>query len=465
MPFSRSKGGQTTWGYINPHGEIIIEPVYAEVGVPSGNYALVRDADGQTLLLNIYAKTGTVVENAAGLNAVGNRLVLVQRPSDGLFGYQDVDGNLQIDYSFTKAEAFRGGAALAAGPADAEAGEPQELFGLLTPDGVWAAGPAYQGGEYLGNGVYALKLAGAPGYSLLNSLGEPIVSGTVYGYDSWHNGLLACYTAEHTLFVNRSAELQQGMALPLMPGVFRLGNMFGVKDANGQSWFNDEGIAVYGEGRNRQLTEGVQLYTVLENANPAYMVYYPQIEYSREAASSNWRRLNTELAEQALGDYYDSYNAGGKLKFTMRGDFLLAAQGDILTAVQKLNLDDTWRAEDGQTEQIIHTVCFDKTNGRQYRFADLFADNVNWRTELLTPLHDAYSLACAAAAEEEKPEVLVTLQKRLPRNVEFLPAGDAVTLYFALSDGTVAEVPLYYGDIEDLLDKEGALWQALFGAE
>lgn len=453
MPFSRTKGSQTAWGYINPHGEIIIEPVYAEVGEVSGNYALVRDTDGQTLLLNIYAKTGVPVENAASLDAVGSRLVLVQRAADGLYGYQNVDGNLQIDYYYPQAEPFRGGAALAA-----ENG----LFGLLTPDGVWAVEPQYAGGEYLDNGVYALKLADEPGYRLVNALGDDIIEGTVYSYGDWQNGLLACHTAEQTLFINRQGEQQPGLALDLQPGVFRLGNLYGIRDANGQSWFDEDGRTVYSEGRDRDLSEGVRLLTVLENADPAYLVYYPQVEAAAGSASA-WRRLNSELAEQAMGDYYDSYTGGGEVRFTVYGECQLLEQGAVMTAVQRLWLDDSWQAECGQTEEILHTVCFDKNTGLQYHLSDLFADNANWRTELLEPLLSSYSLMCAAAGEPEQPEMLVLLQKRLARNVEFSLGANSLQIYFDLSDGTVAAVPLFYEDVEALLDTGSALWQALNG--
>lgn len=456
MPFSYTKGGQTTWGYINPHSEIVIEPVYAEVGEPSGNYALVKDTEGQTLLLNIYAKTGVPVQGEVGLNAVGSRLVLVQDEQFGLFGYRDADGNMAIDYTYVQAEAFRGGAALAAVLENRE-DNAAALFGLLTPEGVWAAEPQYLAGEYLDNGVYALKLAGEPGYRLLNALGEDIVGQTVYRYDDWQNGLLACYTAEHTLFINRRAEVQPGLVLGLQPGVFRLGELFGVRDENGQSWFNEDGQTIYSEGRDRELGDGVRLVTALQNADPAYMVYYPQIE----AAGGAWQRLNTELAEQALGDYYNSYAAGREVNFTVYGDYQLLTQGEVMTVVQKLTVDDSWQKEGGQQEQVISSVCFDKRTGRQYRLGDLFKADVNWRSELLEPLLGSYSLLCAAEAQPEQPEMLVTLQKRLPRNVDFALGSDGLQIYFGLSDGTAEAIPLFYEDIEALLNTDGALWQGL----
>ncbi len=452
MAFSRTKNDVTTWGYINAHGEIIIEPIYAAVGEVSGNYALVRDTAGQTLLLNIYAQAGVPVSGVAGLDAVGSRMVLLQDAASGLYGYQDVNGELVIDYTFTAAEPFRGGAALAA----TDTGT-----GLLTPEGVWAAEPVYAEGQYLDHGVYALKHTGEPGYLLVNELGEPVTADIVYGWEEWQNGLLACHTAAATLFINRDGELQPGLELPISPGVFRLGKLYGVQDENGLSWFDDAGRTVYSAGRDRELSDEVRLLTVLENADVNYLVYYPQAEAAAGDLNSTWRRLNQALADNALGEYYDSYTSGGELKFAVRGSCRLLTAGGVISAVQTLTLDDSWEAEGG-VEEAVHTVCFDAATGRQYRLADLFADTVNWRQELLEPARASYLLLHAAGAPEQ-PEMQEILAKRLSRNLDFSLSAEGLTLYFSLSNGTVQPVAIAYRDIEALLDKEGALWQNLQG--
>lgn len=452
MAFSRTKNDVTTWGYINAHGEIIIEPVYAAVGEVSGNYALVRDMAGQKLLLNIYAQAGVPVEGVDRLDAVGSRMVLLKDAASGLYGYQDVNGELVIDYAFTAAEPFRGGAALAA----TDTGT-----GLLTPEGVWAAEPVYADGQYLDHGVYALKHTGEPGYLLVNELGEPVVEETVYGWEEWQNGLLACHTAAATLFINTDGELQPGLELAISPGVFRLGKLYGVQDANGMSWFDDAGHTVYSMGRDRDLSDGVRLLTVLENADINYLVYYPQAEAAEGSLNSTWRRLNQALSDNALGEYYDSYTSGGELKFAVRGDCRLQTAGGVITAIQKLTLDDSWEAEGG-VEEAVHTVCFDAATGRQYRLADLFADNVNWRQELLEPARAAYTLQTAAGVPEQ-PEMQEILSKRLSRNLDFSLSDEGLTLYFALANGMVQPVQIPYQNIDALLDKEGALWQNLQG--
>lgn len=452
MAFSRTRNGVTTWGYINAHGEIIIEPVYAAVGQVSGNYALVRDMEGQKLLLNIYAQTGVPVDGVDSLDAVGSRMVLLKDTASGLYGYQDVNGELVIDYAFTAAEPFRGGAALAA----TDGGT-----GLLSPDGVWMAEPVYADGQYLGHNVYALKLLDAPGYLLVDELGEPVVADTVYGWEEWRNGLLACHTAVATLFINAAGELQPGLELSISPGVFRLGKLYGVQDMNGLSWFDDAGHTVYSVGRDRALSADVRLLTVLENSDVNYLVYYPQAEAVDGSLNSTWRRLNQALADNALGEYYDSYTSGGELKFAVRGNCYLVTAGGVISAIQTLTLDDSWEAGGG-LEEAVHTVCFDAVTGRQYRLADLFADGVNWRQELLEPARASYGLLAAAGAPEQ-PEMQEILSKRLSRNLDFSLSDEGLTLYFALSDGAVQLVPVSYQDIDSLLDKSGSLWQNLQG--
>lgn len=449
MAFSRLKGEETTWGYINAHGEIAIEPIYAAAGPVSGNYALVRDTAGQTLLLNIYAQSGTPISGAVGLDAVGSRLVLVQDAASGLYGYQDVNGNLAIDHAFAAAKPFRGGAALAATASG---------WGLLTPEGVWAASPAYDGGEYLGHGVYAMRQPGEPCYDLLNILGDRVVSEQVFGWESWQNGLLPVHTLDKTLFVGTDAQLVDWLELPHSPGVFRLGQLFGVFDENGLSWFDDAGNTVYSVGRDRDLPGGVRLLTVLEAADVHYMVYYPQAEAAEGNLNSSWLRLNRALAENALGDQHDAYAAGDELNFAVSGSCRLLEAGGVLTAVQTLYLDDSWE-EDGGREQVVQTVCFDTTTGRQYRLADLFADDVNWRTELLEPLRAACQAQTAGGPRQT--ELLALLERRLERDQEFSLDTAELTLYFALSDGTVQEITLAYRDIDGWLDKAGALWQNL----
>lgn len=449
MPFSRIKDEKISWGYINPHGEIIIEPIYAAVGAASGNYALVQDFDGQTLLLNIHAQAATPITGAASLDAVGSRLVLMQR-EDGLFGYQEVGGSLVIDYAFIAAEPFRGGAALAA---------TDEGTGLLTTEGVWAAEPIFAAGEYLGNGVYALRQAGQPTYLLVNALGEQIVAEPVYGYDEWQNGLLACRTADKTLFINRNAELQEGAEFALQADVYRLGQLYAVQDDNGLTWYAADGQIIYSVGRERNLTEGVKLITAVENSSAAYLVCYPQVVADDEADNRTWHRLNTALADAALGDNYNSHAAADELEFTVSGDFRAMTCGRIITVVQHLRLDDSWAA--GSVEEMVQTVCFDAASGRQYSPADLFIDGINWRNLLLEPARSAYTRICAAAGVAEEAEMQSLLQNRLPRHVEFAPGAEALTLYFALSDGSVQPIEIAYGTIDAILDKEGDLWRGL----
>lgn len=454
MAFSREKGGTVRWGYINPHGEIIIEPEYAKVGQAAGNFALVKDENGQTILLNIYAKTGIEFGAAADLNAVGSRLVLVCDDVSGLYGFMDVDGNLQIDYSLAAAEAFRGGAAFAA-----EKVGDTVRYGLLTPEGVWAVEPTYRSGVYLDNGIYAMAQADEAGYHIVNALGEKIVDGVVYRYEDWTSGLLACHTADKTVFVNTQGEQEDDLTLALTPNAIWQGHLWGVVDENGASWYDTDGVAVFAEGHERQLTDEVRMLTALENRSGGYLVYYPQVE--GEKLSGQWSKLNVALKNVAVDDYIDDYSDGEDINFTVSGNYTPVEQGNVLTVCQHLTLDDAWQTDGGSVENVLHTVCFDKTDGRQYRLGDLFVDNFNWRTELSEPLTVSYELQCAGRGEASLVEVIELLEKRLARNVDFACGADGVTLYFGLSDGYTAEILLLYADVEEWLDKDGALWQAL----
>lgn len=458
MAFSRVKGDKTRWGYINPHGEIIIEPNYARVGQAAGNYALVQDEAGQTLLLNIYGKTGTEFAAAVNLDAVGSRLVLVRDEVTGLYGYRDVDGNLQIDCAFMQAEAFRGGAALAAVSADSDASATGALWGLLTPDGVWALAPDYRGGEYLDNGVYAMALAGEAGYHIVNALGEMIVDGVVYDYDEWQQGLLACHTATDTQFVNSDAEPESDLIFWLTPGAIWQDGLYGVMAEDGAIWYNRDGEKVFSEGRERDLSDDIRLECELEAAD-GYMVYYPQVA-GGDKLGSQWRRLNTALKEQAVDDYQAWDADGNEVNFVVRGDYQLMSCGDVLTVCQRLQLDDSWRS-DGGRESVVHTLCFDASSGRQYRLGDLFKDSFNWRTDLGDVLAISYEVQTAARGEVTLVEVLELLDKRLSRNVDFACGADGVTLYFGLSDGANVGIELLWADIDEWIDRDGALWQAL----
>lgn len=460
MAFSRDKGGEIRWGYINPHGEIIIEPNYTEVGQAAGNYALVKDEAGQTLLLNIYAKTGTACAAADNLDAVGSRLVLVKGETAGLYGYQDVDGNMQIDASLVKAEAFRGGAALAAVPASSGTAAPGELWGLLTPDGVWALTPEYRGGVYLDRGVYAMELVNQPGYHIVNALGEKIIDAVVYRYDGWQQGLLACHTADSTQFVDINAKLVADKTLPLTPGAIWQGDMYGIISADGAMWYTAEGEKLFAEGRECLLGQNDELRLSCElEADRGYMAYYPQVS-GVDKLTGNWRKLNTALKEQAVDDYAAEYADGDEINFVVCGDYELKRCGNVLTVCQRLQLDDSWQP-DGAVENVAHTVCFDVASGRMYRLGDLFAAGYNWRTELGKLLAASYEVQCAQAGVAAKAEVLEQLGKRLARNVDFAPDAAGLTLYFALSDGSVEKVQLPWAEVDAWLNRDGALWQAL----
>jgi len=461
MAFSRQRGDQTSWGYINPHGEIVIEPVYAEVGNVSGNFALVRDFEGRTLLLNIYAKNAVEVPELAGgavndLNVIGSRLVLARQ--GGKYGYVSVTGGVAVDFAFDQAQPFRGGAALVS---------QGELTELLAPDGaVLVPAKNYAAAEYLGHGLYAFKEQGAAGWLVYNAQGELLLppDELVYGFGEWQNDLCSFWTADHTGFFNTEGQVQPGLRLNLQPGVFRLGQLYGVLDGNGQTWFDEHGRTVWSEGRDRELTPEVKLLTVLENRSVDYLVYYPQVEGKLDA---DWNKLNRALADNALGDCYDSYLLRGELQFMVSGDFELLASGGVLTVVQHLRLDDSWRSYGenpngaGGLEEQVFTVCFDKDSGQMYSLNDLFKPGVDWRVELLEPARGTYSVRQAGLGLPEEPEVQNFLERRLPRSVEFSLSRSTLTLYTTLSSGACQPLEIYYQDIEELIDMEGELWQRL----
>lgn len=510
MPFSRQKGEQQAWGYINAHGEIIIEPQYAAVGEASGNYALVRNFDGQTELLNIHAKTGTVIDGVDSLDAVGNRRILMRQsvaaetaaenPAEDIniedsadntaddvidnvtesnvekYGYLNVGGELLVDYIFDAAEPFRDGAALVM---------QDGLYGLLTADGAYALAPQFAGGKYLGSGLYAMKLVEEPGYRIYNALGEAVVDDVVYQIGEWVGGNISCQTESGTVFINENTvDIEKWEQH--MPGVFRLGRLYGVADANGLTWLaeveavgtsgNDSGndsdnddldgyCVVYEAGRSRELTDGVELVTVAECNDAAYMVYYPQIETTDETAGAAWRRLNSELKENGCA-YLDEYKTRGELNYVVSGEFGLIESGAVLTVVQNLQLDDSWDVagganQVGQVEQVIETVCFDKIDGRQYNLGELFERNVNWRTDILPAARAVYSAQCVAAGQQENPEVQEILGRRLNRGTAFALAEGGLVLYLALSDGGYQELALSYDGIGELIDTDGELWQRL----
>lgn len=462
MAFSRQRGDQVSWGYINPHGEIVIEPVYAEVGQVSGNFALVRDFEGKTLLLNIHAKNAVeapelTTELIPDLNVIGSRLVLAQQ--DGKYGYVSVSGGVVIAYAFDWALPFQGGAALVGQGEQAE---------LLAADGtVLVPAKNYAAAEYLGAGLYAFKEQGTASWQVYNAQGDLAVEEPVFGFGQWQNGLLSFWTADYTAFFNAEGQVQPGLRLGLQPGVFRLGHLYGVQDVNGQTWFDEHGRTVWSVGRDRQLAPGVSLLTVLENRDVNYLVYYPQVELNSRAAAGQeavWERLNRALEDNALGEYYDSYMLRDELQFRVSGDFVIVSSGAVLTAVQRLRLDDSWQsyqAGNGEPEEQVHTVCFDKENGQLYNLSDLFKPGVNWRLELLEPARGTYSVSQAGQGLPENPEVLDFLERRLPRTVEFSLSWNTLTLYIPLSDGSCQPLEIYYQDIEELIDMEGELWQRM----
>lgn len=465
MAFSRQRGEQVSWGYINPHGEIVIEPVYAEVGQVSGNFALVRDFEGKVLLLNIHAKSaaevpelaGNTLESAQDLNLIGSRLILVQQ--DGKYGYVSVSGGVVITYAFDWARPFQGGAALVG---------QGELTELLAPDGtVLVPAKNYAAAEYLGAGLYAFKEQGGAAWQIYNAQGELAVEEPVFGFGQWQNGLCSFWTADYTGFFNAEGQVQPGLRLDLQPGVFRLGHLYGVKDVNGQTWFDEHGHTVWSVGRDRELLPGVNLLTVLENRDVNYLVYYPQVELSNRATDEDvavWGRLNRALEDNALGEYYDSYMLRDELQFRVSGDFAIVSSGAVFSVVQTLRLDDSWQsyqtANNGQEKQV-HTVCFDKDSGQLYNLSDLFKPGVNWRVELLEPARGTYSVSQAGQGLPENPEVLDFLERRLPRTMEFSLSWSTLTLYIPLSDGSCQPLEIYYQDIEELIDMEGELWQRM----
>ena len=471
MSFSRKRGEQLTWGYINPHGEIVIEPIYAEVGNVSGNFALVRDFDGRTLLLNIYAKNAVEISELSAdfqsspampdLNVIGNRLILMQK--DGKYGYVSVTGGVLIDFVFDRALPFQGGAAVVWQDGQAK---------LIAPDGsVLVPAGEYAAVENLGYGIYAFKEQGAAGWQVYNAEGRLLVAEPVYGFGSWQNGLCSFWTADYTSFFNEEGKVQTGLRLDLQPGVFRLGQLFGVQDVNGQTWFDEHGRTVWSVGRDCELKPEVNLLTVLENRSVNYLVYYPQVEIANNAAldseqASVWKRLNKILADNALGEYYESYQLRDEVQFMVNGDFELLRSGSVLTAVQHLRLDDSWRTYDdvpGGREEHVFTACFDAETGQLYSLSDLFKPGVNWRVELLEAARGTYSVRQAGLGQPENPEVLDYLERRLPRIMEFSLGRDTLTLYTTLSDGNCQYLEIYYQDIEELIDMEGELWRRLKG--
>ncbi len=455
LAFSRYKGEQELWGYMDSQGKIVIEPVYQAAG-PAGEYNVIVQAfDGGKQLLSRSSGSAVSLDNGIALDAAGSNRVLFTA-ADGKFGYLGPDGAIAIQPAYAAAQPFRGGAALV---------RSQQGYGLLGADGQWLVRPTYETGAYLGNGYYRLGKKDQEAFTIFDGTGKQAVSLPVYQTGQWQNGILPLQTEKATRFLKSGIGMLGQPSAALQYNLGYTGHLFYVFDENGMAYYELDGTQVYTMGRELALDSGMQLKNRLANHDVSFQVYYPQVVMtSGGTVSKGFAALNQRLEEVALGDYETNYkNPDGSVNYMVRGSYQHSRSGNVVSVLQKISIDDYWvHNRDGSLpEWEYETVCFDTASGRQYSLSSLFAKGVNWRNDLLVPMQDMYTVYCAGKGIEEDPEVSRFLSERLDRNVPYLLDRQGLTLYAKLADGNYQEIRVLYQDFEGIINKTGDLWLSL----
>lgn len=453
--FNRSVGEKYLHGYFDKEGNTVIEPEFTQVYDFNEGKAVVRLQDGSYAIID---RTGKVVKTFP-YAYVGNRregLLPFKKTQDGKYGYINEKGEVVIKPAFYEAGSFTEGRAVVSLPAE----YPVTRYGLIDKKGKYIIKPEYNDILILGEGMAA---AGFPlnkefpymgsKYALVDAKGNFLTDFQYYSVTEYKNGYASVDDGTYTYFVDKTGTRVE--SLPAVEGsgsLFLMGDLVQVMVDGRYTYLTRSGEVIYRQNTVIPLDSTLSVVEERYRPNRNYLVFYPRIEGMKDA--SQQAAVNEKLKQLSITK---EVTADQEMDFSYDGSFTVAFYDKNLLVLELSGYDYPLGAAHGMP--VRNYVHLNVQNGRFYELKDLFKKDSDYVKRL--------SDIIRRQIEEHGEEMGVWLDSYtgIRPDQPFYVTQDALMLYFLPYEiaSYVAGFPTFripYGEIGDILNKEGAFWKS-----
>jgi len=450
--------GEWASGYLDENGQPVIKSEFLQAMAFEGDRAVVKLASGNYASID---PSGNVVKtfDHRYVGPVSEGLMAYQPVDSEKYGYMDINGNVVIQPSFVYAEGFRDNYAVVEVSEDYAA----KKLGLIDKKGRFVIEPQYNELLQLGEGMTAVGVPADPQnifgnskYALAGADGKLLTDFVFYRIDSFREGIASAQDDAETFFIDTSGNRLKD--LPSAQGAGSMENLDGLiyADIDRRSYYmNRQGAIIYKPSAETILDGGIVVTEGKYKPNRDYIVYYPilsnlgslQIEQTvNEKLREMWTYSTTMPAKQTdtLDHHYE-------------GSYSIGFHRKNLLVLNKSGYDYPFGAAHGMPlQEYVHV---DTKTGTFYELKDLFKEGSDYASVL--------SAIVQKQIEEKSDEIGVWIDSYdgIRPDHPFYLTEDALSLYFYpyeiapyAAGFPTFEIP--FGEIEDLIDKEGDFWRS-----
>jgi len=420
---------------IDTQGQVIAQ-VYGSVGTFANGRALVYAADGSQYYIN----------------AKGEKVADYQAPAPG-------SGTvLQYDQTFADGLAIIG-----------KSVEYKDLYGLFAADGQAILPQEFAGIERLGDTLFAAARETPDIFwyrdlpkALFDQNGKQLSDFVYYDLTAAGDGLVSVSDLQDTYLLDEAGQLVA--ALGKLPGNGTIELDQGLYKATIDqqlSYYTRDGQLVWQENPVEQLANGWQVTRQKSSPDRFTVIYYPEI--SGLSDPSVQTTINTTLkaafASDAATINFDGSQAAPGTAYYW-ADFNAETVAQLLVVQQAGYLYPIGAAHGMPTQTNIH---IDLRTGQIYALKDLLKAGVDYKARLEGKIRQqiqAQEAAGGAMYDDKNPSLNEHNFRLTADHLELYYDPYAIAAYAA----GFPTFPIPYTEIEDLIDPQSLLWQAIQGS-
>lgn len=446
--------GQSRYGYLDNRGQEIIPARYLEandftdgvavVKLAERSYALI-DRNGGQLAAYPYAYVGNP----------GDGLLPFQADENGKYGYIDEKGTVVLSPQFTVALPFRDGRAVV-NTADGVSNR----YGLIDRKGKFVIQPEYNEINPLGERRVAVGKAIDPArpytgslYALADTDGPLLTDFRFGGITEFDEGYASVFDNEATYWIDKNGRPAANLPRAAGSGTMAfVGKLIRADIDQRLSYYDRSGRLVWKPAATIPLNPPYAVREIKYKPNKDYLVYYPQVEGMTDRAAEE--KVNRRLKQLSAVKPVPAHT---QLEASYTGDFAVVFYRGRLLVLELDGYNYPFGAAHGMpSKEFVHINLH---NGDMYALPDLFKPG----SAYVKRISDI--IAKQIATDPQYDYVFPGSFKQIAPDQLFHVTGEALHILFppyeiAPYAAGFPEFVIPYGELDDLIDKNGAFWQS-----
>ena len=498
LPAYQMVNGAKRYGFIDTAGEFVVEPAYTSVKDFSDERAVVRDME-QTLVID--TEGNVVFRSAFDIEPFHNGAAIVSQIVEDKYvkGFINTEGDMILPPVYEKADSFNEDGFALVSPEKGiyekidKSGKVQESYkleeqyshvvefkdgyiiysdfdsmniGVVDYKGNQIIEPDYSGIKYLGDDLFAVYALTdepfVPEYArpaaLFNSHGEQLTEFRYYDITEFNKGYASVTNDRYTYFINEKGEAVEELPKFTGRGTLKLVGTDIIKAEidSDLNYRQKDNTVLWQNDRTQILAPELQVKANKIKRNKYITIYYPVIE-GLDASVQNVvnDRLYGLFTQGRVNSEAEDY-------LSVEDDFTAKLQKNLIV-IKKTGYDFYFGAAHGMPLQEYYYI--NRNTGDFYELKDLFNENSDYESRINSIL----SKRIKEESENEEGSFFTDSFQGIHEDPNFIITEDSVIIYFtpmeiaAYAEG-FPEFVIPFEEIHDLIDTNGAFWNALVGS-